>query len=341
MTNTTKVFLLALLVGLALCGCAKKEEPAKLERPANAQKESADSSAATAPLATTPLPSGFDIDKVPVANPSLGKFPYVGLIEGYEQKRSDENKDVAFDRYEFFDGTKVISVEGRLKTIVAEGRGASAFQVFKTYESLITGLGGVRVFEGRTKPMIDLNLKFSEMRHRHPVFDTDQVGVYMLRTPQTEIWLEAYAPEYKKDIYFLTVVEKKGLEVKATLLPAEQMKRELDDKGHVALYINFDFDKADIKPDSRPIIDEIVKLLKANPSLNLTVEGHTDNVGAPDYNRRLSDGRARSVVAELTGQGIASRRLKAIGYGQDKPITDNSTDQGRSKNRRVELVKVA
>ena len=95
------------------------------------------------------------------------------------------------------------------------------------------------------------------------------------------------------------------------------------------------------QPDSRPIIDEIVKLLKTNPSLSLTVEGHTDNVGAPDYNRRLSDGRARSVVAELTGQGIASRRLKAMGYGQDKPIADNSTDEGRSKNRRVELVKAA
>jgi OmpA-OmpF porin, OOP family len=341
MINIAKYLVVALALGLALCGCAKKDEPAKLESAATAQKGSTDSSAATAPLPTAPVASGFDIDKVPVAKPSLGKFPYVGLIEGYQQKASDENKDVAFDRYEFFDGAKVISVEGRLKTIVAEGTGASAFQVFKTYESLITGLGGVRVFEGRTKPMIDLKLKFSEMRHRHPVYDTDQMGVYMLRTPQTEIWLEAYAPEYQKDIYFLTVVEKKGLEVKATLLPAEQMKRELDDKGHVALYINFDFDKADIKPDSRPIIDEIVKLLKANPSLNVTVEGHTDNVGAPDYNRRLSDGRARSVVAELTAEGIASRRLKAIGYGQDKPIADNSTDQGRSKNRRVELVKAA
>src|SRR4029434_3179005 len=192
MINIAKYLVVALALGLALCGCAKKDEPAKLESAATAQKGSTDSSAATAPLPTAPVASGFDIDKVPVAKPSLGKFPYVGLIEGYQQKASDENKDVAFDRYEFFDGAKVISVEGRLKTIGAEGTGASAFQVFKTYESLITGLGGVRVFEGRTKPMIDLKLKFSEMRHRHPVFDTDQVGVYMLRTPQTEIWLEAY-----------------------------------------------------------------------------------------------------------------------------------------------------
>ena len=341
MTNTTKSFVLGLLLGIGLCGCANKEEPAEVAVNANAQRESTNSSAATAPLATAPVASGFDIDKVPVANPSLGKFPYVGLIEGYQQKRSDQNKDVAFDRYEFFDGTKLISVEGRLKTIVAEGQGASAFQVLKTYESLITGLGGVRVFEGKGEPMSRLGVKFSEMRHRHPVFQDDEMGIYVLRTPEKKIWLEAFVIERLKDTYFLTVVEEKALEVKASLLQADELKKELDAKGHVALYINFDFDKTDIRADSQPIIDEIVKLLKTNPSLNLTIEGHTDNIGAPDYNKRLSDGRARSVVAELTGQGIASRRLKAIGYGQDKPIADNSTDEGRSKNRRVELVKAA
>jgi OOP family OmpA-OmpF porin len=286
MINSTKSFVLALLLGLALCGCANKEEPAKLEGAANAQKESADSSAATAPLATAPVASGFDIDKVPVANPSLGKFPYVGLIEGYQQKRSDENKDVAFDRYEFFDGTKLISVEGRLKTIVAEGRGASAFQVLKTYESLITSLGGVRVFEGKGEQMRRFGLEFGEMRHRHPVFRDDQMGIYVLRTPEKKIWLEAFVAERLKDTYFLTVVEEKALEVKASLLQAEEMKKELDAKGHVALYINFDFDKTDIRADSQSIIDEIVKLLKTNPGLNLTIEGHTDNIGAPDYNKR-------------------------------------------------------
>jgi outer membrane protein OmpA-like peptidoglycan-associated protein len=82
-----------------------------------------------------------------------------------------------------------------------------------------------------------------------------------------------------------------------------------------------------------------VKLLEDNPDLSLTVEGHTDNVGAPDYNKRLSDDRARSVVAALTAKGIEARRLKAAGFGQDKPVADNGTEEGRAKNRRVELVK--
>jgi outer membrane protein OmpA-like peptidoglycan-associated protein len=343
MSNIAKSFILALLLGLALWGCMKKEEPAKQEGTANAQKESTDSSAAAASSSATSSPeaSGFDINKVPVVNPQLGKFPYVGLIEGYQPSKYG-NKDVAFDRYEFFDGAKIIPVEGRLTTIEAEGQGASAYQVFKTYESLVTGLGGVKVFEGEGEQMKARKLEFREMRHRHPVYSGDQMGICMLRTPEKEIWVEAYVKEHygKKGNYFLTVVEKKALEVKASLLPAEEMKKELDAKGHVALYINFDFDKADIKPESRPIIDEIVKLLKNNPSLSLTVEGHTDNIGAPDYNRRLSDARAKSVVAALTAGGIAAHRLKAVGYGQDKPIADNNTDNGRTQNRRVELVKI-
>jgi outer membrane protein OmpA-like peptidoglycan-associated protein len=343
MRSVPKFLVLALLLGLTLSGCQKKKEEVVAVK---AQQESPSTPATPSPPTETTPPTAldFDISQVPVVNPQLGKFPYVGLIEGYQRSKHSStalgsNKEVAFDRYEFFDGAKIIPVEGRLSTIEAEGQGASAYQVFKTYESLVTGLGGVKVFEGVARQMEARKLEFSEMRHRHPVYSGDQMGIYMLRTPDREIWVEAYVREHGKDgTYFLTVVEKKALEVKASLLPAEEMKRELDAKGHVALYINFDFDKADIRPESQPIIDEIVKLLKSSPTLSLTVEGHTDNVGVPDYNRRLSEARARSVVASLTAAGIASRRLKAVGYGQDKPIADNSIDAGRAKNRRVELV---
>jgi OOP family OmpA-OmpF porin len=121
---------------------------------------------------------------------------------------------------------------------------------------------------------------------------------------------------------------------------AATMAEEIAKAGHVALYINFDFDKADIKPESQPIMDEIVKLLQEDPNLNLTIEGHTDNVGTSAYNKQLSEARARSVVAALTTRGIESGRLKAVGYGLEKPIADNTTDEGRARNRRVELVKM-
>jgi len=337
--------VLALLAGLSLTGCAKKDEPGA------AAQGSESASATAAPTQTSPalatgdaasaLSPGFDVNRVPVATPQLGQFPYFGLIEGYKSIGTEFSKDVRFDRYEFFDGTKIIPVEGRLATIVAQGSGASAFEVFKTYESLVTRAGGAKVYEGPDPRHNEgQRLEYSDRRHRHG-YTADREGVYMLRTPGSEIWVEAYTTDTPsdRDKYFLTVVEKKGLETRAGLLPAEEMKRELDTKGHVALYINFDFDKADIKPDSRPIISEVVKLLATNPNLSLTVEGHTDNVGIPDYNKRLSDARAKSVVAALSAQGIDSRRLRAAGFGQEKPIADNATDAGRAQNRRVELVK--
>ena len=355
MCGTPKTFVIGLIMGLTLGGCGVKEEPTDQQVTANVQPRKTSTSDIPAIMPATPatLPadttaaSGFDISRVPVANQQLGKFPYVSLIEGYQRSKHSStplgsNKDVDFDRYELFDGTKIITVEGRLSTIEAEGQGASAFQIFKTYESLITGLGGVKVSEGKGEQVDKLKLEFSDERHRFPVYSGDQMGVYAIRMPDKEVWLEAYVRQHgKKGTYFLTVVEKKALDVKASLLPAEQMKRELETKGHVALYINFDFDKADIKPESQPIIDEIVKLLRNNAGLNLTVEGHTDNVGTPPYNKSLSDARARSVVTALTAQGVETRRLRAAGYGQEKPIADNGTDEGRAQNRRVELVKVA
>jgi outer membrane protein OmpA-like peptidoglycan-associated protein len=253
------------------------------------------------------------------------------------------NKDAAFDKYEFFDGTKLISVEGRLATIDAIGEGASAVQIMRTYESLVRDLGGVKVFEGAAKDLENLGLKFSNERHRNSTWDEDQFGVYVVRLPDREVWVEAYISTYptQQGHYYLTVVERKSLEVKASMLPAEEMKKELDAKGHVALYINFDFNRADIKPESQPIIDEVTKLLNTNPDLKLAVEGHTDNVGTPNYNRQLSEARARSVVSALTTRGIGGQRLKSAGYGQDKPIADNGSEEGRAKNRRVELVKMS
>jgi len=117
------------------------------------------------------------------------------------------------------------------------------------------------------------------------------------------------------------------------------MKAALDKDGHVALYINFDTDKTAMKPDSAATVGEIVKLLTSNPNLKLEVQGHTDNAGTPAHNLTLSEGRAAAVVGALMAQGVAMNRLTPKGYGQTKPIADNASEDGRAKNRRVELVK--
>lgn len=307
--------------------------------------------AATAPApAPAPAQAGFDPSTVPVSSAKPGAFPFVSLLDGYEKMTRETDpgnsskeylKDVAYDRYEFFDGAKLIPVEGRLYTVRAKGKGASFFQVQKTYETLLSGLGGVKVFAGPTQKMVDLKLKYEDPRHRARYMPEHEAqGVYMTRLPDREIWVEAYKTWDDAENYWLTVVEKKALPMQAKVLPAEELKKELDANGHVALYINFDTDKASIKPDSEPVVAEVAKLLNANPNLRLTVEGHTDNSGTPDHNQQLSDQRAQAVVAALTSQAIASSRLKAVGYGQTKPLADNSTEEGKAKNRRVELVRL-
>jgi outer membrane protein OmpA-like peptidoglycan-associated protein len=117
------------------------------------------------------------------------------------------------------------------------------------------------------------------------------------------------------------------------------MKDKLDKEGHIALYVNFDFDKATLKPDAQPIIAQIVELLKRNPDLKVSIDGYTDNIGGHDYNVKLSQARAASVVAAVTAAGINGSRLQSAGYGPDKPIASNDAEDGRAKNRRVELVK--
>jgi outer membrane protein OmpA-like peptidoglycan-associated protein len=138
------------------------------------------------------------------------------------------------------------------------------------------------------------------------------------------------------DSYTLIIVEKKAMVQDIT---ASAMLDALNKQGFMALYINFDTNKATVKPDSKPIIDEMVTLLKGNPDLKVSVEGHTDSTGTPAKNKTLSQERAQSVVNALVGAGIDKKRLNAVGWGQDNPIADNRTEEGKAKNRRVEIVK--
>lgn len=107
----------------------------------------------------------------------------------------------------------------------------------------------------------------------------------------------------------------------------------------MALEVHFATDRAEILPASLPQIEQVVQLLHADPALALSIEGHTDDTGSAARNRELSQARADSVVAAITAAGIAPGRLDASGLGDTRPVADNSTDQGRARNWRVELVR--
>jgi len=136
--------------------------------------------------------------------------------------------------------------------------------------------------------------------------------------------------------YVLTIVEVEAMVQEVT---AGEMLNALNRDGYIALYINFDTGKAEIRPESEGTIAQIVSLLQENAGLKVSLEGHTDNVGTPASNKTLSEARAKSVMAAVVAGGVEAARLSAVGWGQDKPIADNRTDDGRAKNRRVEIVK--
>ncbi|MEW5984615.1 MAG: OmpA family protein [Acidobacteriota bacterium] len=139
--------------------------------------------------------------------------------------------------------------------------------------------------------------------------------------------------------YILDIVDEQPLQTSLTF-GAEEMRKAIAAEGRVAVYgILFDVDKATLRPESWAVLDEVVKLLQMEAVLELEVQGHTDSTGSAEHNRQLSQQRAEAVVAALTAKGIAARRLTAKGYGADSPVGDNATDEGRQRNRRVELVR--
>lgn len=144
-----------------------------------------------------------------------------------------------------------------------------------------------------------------------------------------------------KVMVLLDVVEAAPLKQRMEFVSADQMATALDTAGRISLYgILFDHDSDRVKPESDPTLAEIAALLKADPGLRLFVVGHTDMTGAYDYNLDLSRRRAAAVVGALTGnQGIARDVLEPAGIGPLSPVADNATEDGRSQNRRVELVK--
>lgn len=152
-----------------------------------------------------------------------------------------------------------------------------------------------------------------------------------------ETWTEVRVPNSMT--YYVTVIEREAMKQDVTA-SAEALRNGLKQNGHVEVPgIFFDSGKADIKPESGPALQEIAKLLKAEPGINVWVVGHTDYVGSAETNAALSAARASAVAKALAKDyGLDAKRLSAYGVGPYAPVATNATEEGRAKNRRVELV---
>jgi outer membrane protein OmpA-like peptidoglycan-associated protein len=170
--------------------------------------------------------------------------------------------------------------------------------------------------------------------------DENGYSTILLNKGDKELWMEVHTNVGYE--YDLTIIEKEAMK-QEVVLDAAAMASDIADSGSVAIYgINFDTASSVIKPESEPAIDEIAKLLTSNPTLKVYIVGHTDMVGDAASNVKLSQARAQSVITALVSKhGIAAARLLAFGAGPYAPVATNLTDEGRAKNRRVELVQIA
>ncbi|GAB6184174.1 OmpA family protein [Thermodesulfovibrio hydrogeniphilus] len=245
--------------------------------------------------------------------------PMLTRMDNFYIQRCTEEK---FGQFDFRDAKgKNVKVEGRIYKIdyhIKEGyTSPSALQVLRNYENAIKKIGGVKVYQEEYEIWLKL----------------DRAGKTFW------VYVDSWSGGGAGKTYGIRIVEKEAM-VQEVVADAKSLMRDIQAKGSASVYgIYFDFDKADIKPDSEPAIREVAKLLQENRGLKLYVVGHTDNVGSIEYNLKLSKARADAVVRELTTKyKISSDRLKAFGLGQLAPVASNKTEEGRAKNRRVELV---
>jgi OmpA-OmpF porin, OOP family len=186
----------------------------------------------------------------------------------------------------------------------------SYFQIIKNYANAIISKGGKKIYEENGLGCYELN---------------KDGKVYKIKVSCTNA----------SDI-LLYVLEMESMKQEIT---ANVMLDALNKDGHIALNILFETGKSAIQKESLPIIDQIFELMKLDESLKVSIEGHTDNVGNAVSNKKLSNDRAKVVMDALVTKGIDKTRLSFIGWGQEKPVADNKTDEGRTQNRRVEIVK--
>ncbi|WP_295523316.1 OmpA family protein [uncultured Pseudacidovorax sp.] len=302
-------------------------------------------------------------------NPLLKRFAGSTIV-GYDFKRFDEYV-VPTGTFKGYDTTSrkrswasSVSVEGAVTRLWYESAGdTSTAELIRNYQNEVQAAGGSTLYDSgrdadfKSRSCFLCTYSWNEIKTSRSTYTfstadvaTARLASFRIPRPQGDLYVvveavqwAAPSKDYKavKGAYAaVDVIEVGAMKQNMVTVSAGDMSKAIAATGRVALYgILFDTAKADIKPESKAALDEIAKLLKAEPALKLRVVGHTDNQGTLESNIALSKRRAEAVNAALVGQyAIAANRLAAYGVADLAPVASNAAEDGRAKNRRVELV---
>jgi outer membrane protein OmpA-like peptidoglycan-associated protein len=305
------------------------------------------------------LPAGI---AVVASEPGSKDHPLLGRYEGseisyYKSAEYDEAAVLrsAYDAMAELDGRSAgaewLKLEGRVTQIrYAIPTGRSSLEVLRNYEAVLKERGFATVFACADKACFTGKLDDPYLMGQKidatnglstAYFDHARYVLAGASIPGGTVYVALLVGEEKySTTAFVQVIETKPLETgKMKIVSSSEMGAALQRDSKIDLYgILFDFDRAEIKPESQPVLQQIAALLQQSPELRLEIVGHTDNTGSEPYNLDLSGRRAASVVSALAGGfSIDPGRLTSSGAGMSMPIAPNDTEDGRAQNRRVEL----
>lgn len=328
----------SLLLGsvLALGGCSDPSDDGLVEAPpaeappAQAEPES-------------DVPVGFDASRYPVSTVSLGTFPYIALPDGY---RTAEDSTVELDSAPMWVGDRFEWIEGRIHQAAIfadEGHAYSQMEIATYLRNALERIGAVPVAEVERIPVHEaanhgltdaLRTKYrAGLGHFYAVPSSTwlirradgDVWVFLNTGTDSTHWVIARATRYDPTIRLLSGVE---------------LGRLIDADGKAIIHVNFSTGAAEIDESSMPQIEQVALLLRNEPNLRLSIEGHTDDVGSQDRNQVLSMARAVAVRDALRAHAIDESRLQTVAHGSTQPVTGESGPEARARNRRVELVRL-
>lgn len=347
------ILALGLTISLTACNKNKPAAAPVATAPvaaAPAAPAPAKPAAATPAAAPATLMADFDWATVPESTADIGAYPYFKAPETMSVDGNDKNAKAGvsevsdFSQLISYNGESFHGADGKVTKITykmaEQGKTFNQYLFDKSVDPYILSLGAKLIFKGKipNEKLKELNKTDDLTVHKFMVGGVwgDTVRMYALKQKDKRMMIQVYSNTATGALSFVELKEFKQTIQKYT---ADGMKKEIEASGKAIVNINFDTDKATLKADGQEVVSQITALLKGDAGLKLSIEGHTDNTGSAERNKALSTERSQAVMLALVSTGIGRDHLKAAGFGADKPLVANDTDENKAKNRRVELVK--